>query len=86
MKQVLVLACALALAGCGGVAAKIDARNEYQKTVADYRACLDANPTDVHACDGKRLSMEAQERAYNDLAAGVTEHGNATANINVQSR
>ncbi len=77
--------CSLALAGCG-IAAKIDARTEYQKSVADYRTCLDANPNDVKACEGKRLAMEAEERAYNNLSAGVTERGNTTANVNVQSR
>jgi hypothetical protein len=72
------------LAGCG-IVAKIDARTQYQKTVADYRACLDANPNDPRACDGKRLSMEAEERAYNNLSAG-TQGGNTTTNLNIQSR
>jgi hypothetical protein len=31
MKQALVVLCTLALAGCG-IAAKIDARNEYEKS------------------------------------------------------
>jgi hypothetical protein len=83
MKPTLVVACALALAGCGEVA-KVDARTEYQKSVADYRACLDANPKDVHACDDKRLAMEVEERAANNLSAD--QDGNTTANINVQSR
>jgi hypothetical protein len=85
MKPSLALVLAIALAGCG-VAAKSEARNEYQKSVADYRACLDANPNDLKACDDKRLAMEVEERASNNLAAGVSEHGNTTANINVQSR
>jgi len=33
----------------------------------------------------KRLSMEAQERAYNSLSAG-TQGGTTTSNINVQNR
>jgi uncharacterized protein YceK len=79
MKRILVALCTLALVGCG-IVAKIDARTEYQKTVADYRACLDAHPWELKACDGKRLAMEAEERAYNNLSAGVP------TNVNLQSR
>ena len=79
MKRILVALCTLALAG-SGIVAKIDARTEYQKTVADYRACLDAHPWELKACDGKRLAMEAEERAYNNLSAGVP------TNVNLQSR
>ena len=46
MKRILVALCTLALAGCG-IVAKIDPRTEYQKTVADYRACLDAHPWEL---------------------------------------
>ena len=85
MKLLLVAPICLALAGCGEVA-KVDARTEYQKSVADYRVCLDANPKDAHACDDKRLAMEVEEYASNNLSAGVSEHGNTTTNINVQGR
>jgi uncharacterized protein YceK len=81
MKSILVATCALALGGCGGVTAKIDARTEYQKSVADYRACLDANPNDIHACAAKRLAMEVARRACRQQSDCWT-----TANINVQSR
>jgi len=84
MTRTLAVFCALMLAGCD-VVAKIDARTKYQHAVADYRACLDANPPDLRACDGKRLSMEAEERAYNNLSAGA-QSGNSTSNINIQSR
>ena len=57
MRRAGVVLCALMLGGCS-IAAKIDARTEYQKSVADYRACLDAH-----------LAMEAEERAYNNLSA-----------------
>jgi hypothetical protein len=69
MKPTLVVLGAFALAGCG-IAARVDARAEYQKSVADYRACLDAHPWELKACDGNRLAMEAEERAYNNLSAG----------------
>jgi hypothetical protein len=79
MKPLLVAIC-LALGGCG-IAAKIDARTEYQKSIADYRACLDANPNDAHACDAKRLAMEVARRACRQQSGCWT-----TANINVQGR
>ena len=84
MKLTLAVLCTLALGGCG-IAAKVDARTQYQKSVAEYSDCVNANPNDPKACDGKRLAMEADERAYNNLSAGVNQ-GNTTANINVQSR
>jgi hypothetical protein len=61
MKRTLAVLCSLALPGCALVAA-IEARTEYQKTVAEYRACLNTNPNDPKACDGKRLAMEARAR------------------------
>ena len=80
MKLLLVAPICLALAGCGEVA-KVDARTEYQKSVADYRVCLDANPKDAHACDTKRLSMEAQEREYNNLA--LSKQGGSSPSTNI---
>jgi len=79
MKPALVALCTLALSGCS-IVAKIDARTEYQKTVSDYRACLDGHPWELKACEGKRLAMEAEERANNNLSAGVL------TNVNLQSR
>jgi hypothetical protein len=84
MTRTLVVLCAFMLAGCG-TAEKIDARTQYQQAVADYRVCLDANPSDPRACDGKRLSMEVEERVYNNLSAGAQD-GNTTTNLNIQSR
>jgi hypothetical protein len=85
MTRIFVALCALGLAGCG-IAAKVGARANYQKSVEDYRACLDANANNLRACDGKRLAMEAEERVYNNMSAGVTQGGNSTANVIVQSR
>ena len=64
MRRAGVVLCALMLGGCS-IAAKIDARTEYQKTVADYRACLDAHPWELKACDGKRLGMGGSCRFLN---------------------
>ena len=30
------------------------ARNEYEKSLAEYRDCVNANSNDLKACDGKR--------------------------------
>src|SRR5262249_16875887 len=82
---------AAAIFGCvgvagGGIAAKGDARQNYQRSLADYRECLVANTANVSACEGKRLIMEADERAFNNMAAGIQEGGNRAANIIVQGR
>ena len=79
MRRAGVVLGALMLGGCS-IAATIDARTEYQKSVADYRACLDAHPWELKACDGKRLTMEAEERAYNNPSVG------APTNVSLQSR
>jgi hypothetical protein len=63
MRRAGVVLGALMLGG-RSIAAKIDARTEYQKSVADYRACLDAHPWELKACDGKRLAMEAEDGKY----------------------
>jgi hypothetical protein len=87
MKRTLCLAaCLLALAGCG-LSAKIDPRTAYQKSayrksVDDYNACANANPTNLQACEGKRLAMEADERAFNNMSAGPAPDANTTGNEN----
>jgi hypothetical protein len=35
------------------------ARKEYDRAVANYKACLDANPSNPNACDGQRNVMDA---------------------------
>ena len=67
------------LGGCS-IAAKIDARTEYQKSVADYRACLETPILGSQKLETASLAMEAEERAYNNLSAGVP------TNVNLQSR
>jgi hypothetical protein len=57
---------------CCGLAARVDARQNYQQSTAAYRACLDANSANLSACDAKRLALEADERAYNTLSAPLT--------------
>jgi hypothetical protein len=84
MTRMYVVLCALMLAGCG--AAKIDspanARAEYQKSIDDeYRACINDNLKNVEKCEGKRVQIEANERAYNNMTAGITQGGNIANRI-----
>jgi hypothetical protein len=45
-----------------------DANRTYQKSAADYRACLAANGP--QACENKRLLMEADERVLRNTSQG----------------
>ena len=62
-RLVVVIFCVLSVAGC---ALGISAKRNYDMSRADYRACLEANSANVQACEDKRLTMEADERAYQD--------------------
>ncbi len=76
MTRILAALCAFSLTACSPVQ-KTDARTNYQKSVEDYGACLDANPNNPRACEDKRVAMEA---AYHDMAAGVTHDDIHTKN------
>lgn len=78
----IIIGLATTLAGCG-IAAKVDARKEYRASVAAYKECLATRAPKY--CEAQRLAMEADERQYDNLAAG-TQGGNRTANINIQNR
>jgi len=41
-----------------------DARLNYDKSVANYRNCLAANPSNENACEAQRLTMESDEQAF----------------------
>ena len=41
-----------------------DARLNYEKSVANYRNCLAANPSNEDACEAQRLTMESDEQAF----------------------
>ena len=79
--RIFVLICALALAGCA--AAKVDPRayahTEYKSADDEYRACINDNLKNVEKCEGKRIQMEANERAYNDMVAGIKQRTNTAA-------
>ena len=85
-----LLAAACLLSGCAGspIAIERDARLNYEKSVTNYRACLAANQSNVHACEAQRLIMDTDERAFNNLSADVNTKLSAgnTNNIIVQQR
>jgi hypothetical protein len=71
--RTFVVLCALAVASCGttGTTAKIDMPSQLQTSIAEYRACVDANAKRIKACEAQRLSMEAAERAYFSMPVGT---------------
>jgi hypothetical protein len=75
MKYVVLLGC-FALAGCG-VAARYEARTEYQNSAAQYKGCLASNPAAPQNCEGLRLAMETDERKYTNIGAGTMGHQGA---------
>jgi hypothetical protein len=79
------LAVAIALAGCG-IAARVDARNDYQASAANYKVCLAANAASPQNCDGLRLAMETDERKYNNLSAGLNPGSQTSTNLTVLNR
>jgi hypothetical protein len=97
MRRTFVVLSALAVAGCvttgtptgttgtTGTTAKVDVLpSELQKSIAEYRACVDAKGR-VKVCEAQRLSMEAEERAYFNRSSG-TQGGTSASNVNIQSR
>jgi len=93
MTRAFVVLSALAVAGCvttdttdtTGTTAKVDMPSELQKSIAEYRACVDANGRRAKACEARRLAMEAEERAYFNRSSG-TQGGTSASNVNIQSR
>jgi hypothetical protein len=85
MRHFAVLALCFGLGGCG-FAARIDARNDYQASEANYKACLTANPSAPQNCEGLRLAMEADERKYNNLSAGLHPGSQGAATLTILNR
>lgn len=75
----------LSLVGCG-IAARTDARNDYRASTNQYKACLSANPASPQNCEGLRLAMEADERKYNNLSAGLNPDGQHSTNLTILNR
>lgn len=85
MKRTLILLALVPLSGCG-IAAKIDARQDYQASEAQYKACLTANPAAPQNCEGLRLAMEADERKYTNLSAGTNPGSQTSHNVTILNR
>jgi hypothetical protein len=80
-----VLLLPLLLAGCG-LAARVDARNDYQTSAANYKTCLTANPASPQNCEGLRLAMETDERKYNNFSAGLNPGSQQSGTVTVLNR
>jgi hypothetical protein len=73
------------LSGCG-IAARVDARNEYQASAANYKACLAANPAAPQNCESLRLAMETDERKYNNLSSGLNPGSQTQNTVTILNR
>jgi hypothetical protein len=65
-----VVAMAISLSACA-LAARMDARNDMEGSKAAYKSCLAENPEKVSACEGLRLSYEADLKAFQATAGGM---------------
>lgn len=85
MRKVILLVVAGTLGGCG-IAARMDARNDYQTAAANYKGCLAAHPASPQSCESLRLAMEVDERKYNNLSAGLNPDGQRTGTLTILNR
>jgi hypothetical protein len=87
MRRIGALLLVLPLAGCGGgIAAKIEARNDYRASVDKYKQCLAENAATPQKCEGLRLAMESDERKSTNMSAALNENAVRSSNITVQGR
>lgn len=70
MKALAASVMCLTLGGCG-IAAKMEARQDYRASAEQYKACLQANPSMPANCEGLRLAMETDERKFNNMGAAL---------------
>jgi hypothetical protein len=81
MARMLVVFCALTLAGCG--AAKVDPRTyaqaEYQSADDEYRACINDNLKNVEKCEGRRVQMETNRHTYDNVVAAIKQPAQAAS-------
>ncbi len=75
----VIVACAT-VAGCE-IAAKVNARDDMEKSKAAYKGCLIAHSSNTGACEGYRLAYDADMRAYRAETAGTQPGVNDTINI-----
>jgi hypothetical protein len=81
MRNITTISLIVTLAGCG-IAAKIDARNDYRAAVTAYMECLATNPP--KDCERLRFVIEAEEHQYSAVAA-ETGGGNSAPNTNAHN-
>jgi len=68
--RILGLLLCLSLGGCG-IAAKMEARDDYRQSEDAYKTCLRSNQATPQNCEGYRLAMEADERKFTSMSAGA---------------
>jgi hypothetical protein len=79
---------AVCLSGCAGspVAIQREAQRQYATSVTNYRTCLTENSTNVKACEGLRLAMEANERAFNNMSSSLPPNFSSMRSVNIQEQ
>ena len=85
MKPLFAMVVVLPLVDCA-VAARNDARQDYQASAAQYKSCLTANPANPQNCEGLRLAMETDERKYTNLSAGMNPGAQTAGTFTVLNR
>ena len=85
IRGIALLALGLALSSCG-IAAKVESRNDYQASAANYKACLTENAASPDRCEGYRLAMETDERKYNAMSAGIVRGAQRTNTVTILNR
>ena len=84
MRNLAAAVMCLALGGCG-IAARMDARNDYKASADQYKACLAANPAAPSNCEGLRLAMETDERKFNNMGAAI-DGSQSSRNVTILAR
>lgn len=80
--RILLILPVLTLAGCG-IAAKVDARQNYQQSLSAYKECAAAAGANLAPCEGKRVVMEADARAFGEMSNGLRENGGLSNNVTI---
>jgi len=84
MKAIAACVICVTLGGCA-VAAKMEARQDYQASANQYKACLAANPAAPQNCEGLRLAMETDERKFNNMGAAI-DGSQSSRNLTILAR
>jgi hypothetical protein len=71
MQRLLFLLPVLFLSGCG-IAARIQAGQEYRSSLEVYKTCLNDNPSAPQRCEGFRLAHEADRQQIDAMRPANT--------------